>query len=612
MTAMRLKNLSTLLKIMNNKIINSIIATDCGSTTTKAILILRQDDGSYRLAGRGEAPTTVEAPFDDVNIGVINSVTELQEIAGRQLVRNDRLIMNESKDIGADLYLSTSSAGGGLQMAVTGIVGSISAESAQRAALGAGAIIIDSFTYDDDRTEQQRVERIRHIRPDMVLFAGGTDGGAKTHLIEMAEILLMADPKPRFGDLFKIPLIYAANKDAVELVREVLGDKVEFINVDNVRPSMDQENLNESGQAIHRLFLEHVMAQAPGYDELMKRTSIPIMPTPSAFGKCIQSIGKHTGKSCLAADIGGATTDIFSVFDGRFTRTVSANYGMSYNICNVVKEAGIENIIKWLPFDVSADELWEMTLNKMIRPTTIPQTRKELLIEQAVARAALYLSFVHHLRLAVGLKGVIQQRSVSDAFDQSDSHSIIDLRKLDLVIGSGGALSHAPRRVQTALMMLDAFALEGVTELAVDSIFMMPHLGVLSQCNPEIAMEVLHRDCLIPIATSISLSGAVKWEKLCAHFTASDGNIKVDQDLLGGELYRFPFTEDSTIKWEIAPRRNIDAGNGPGESVTGSSKGSGAGIIVDTRGRPLVLPEDAALRSQKIISWLSSVDAFSF
>jgi uncharacterized protein (TIGR01319 family) len=592
--------------------VNSIIATDCGSTTTKAILILRREDGSYRLAGRGEAPTTVEAPFDDVNIGVINAMTELQEISGRQLVDNGRLIIGERPDRGADLYLSTSSAGGGLQMAVTGIVGSLSAESAERAALGAGAIIIDSFTYDDNRNEQQRVERIRHIRPDMVLFAGGTDGGAETHLVEMAETLLMADPKPRFGELFKIPLIYAANRNAFPLVKDILEDAVELMQVNNVRPSMEMEDLNDAGQAIHRLFLEHVMAQAPGYDELMQRTSTPIMPTPSAFGKCIQAVGEHNRQSVLAVDIGGATTDVFSVFDDRFTRTVSANYGMSYNICNVVKETGVANVISWLPFEVTPEELWDMTLNKMIRPTTIPQTREELLMEQAVVREALRLSFTHHLRLAVGLKGVVQQRSVSDAFEQKEAASVIDLRRLNLVIGSGGALSHAPRRIQTAIMMLDAFALEGVTELAVDSIFMMPHLGVLAQSHPEIAMEVLHRDCLIPIGTSISLSGAVRWGKSCASFSATDGKNHVLETLHGGELYRFPFPNAAQIAWQIEPRRGVDAGNGPGEPVSGTSASSTAGIIVDARGRPLVLPKDPVRRCTQLRKWLTSVEAFSF
>src|SRR5215475_7490065 len=131
--------------------IRIILATDCGSTTTKAILI-QQIDGVYRQTHRGEAPTTVEAPFDDVTVGVINAVTEVQELAGRRLIGEDgRIILPRQGDEGVDLYLSTSSAGGGLQMLVAGVVRTMTAESAERAALGAGAIVMDVLCSNDSR-----------------------------------------------------------------------------------------------------------------------------------------------------------------------------------------------------------------------------------------------------------------------------------------------------------------------------------------------------------------------------------------------------------------------------------------------------------------------------
>src|SRR5688500_14006426 len=125
--------------------VSTILATDCGSTTTKAILIEKQGD-RYRLKVRGEAPTTVEAPFDDVTVGVTNAVREVEELSGKRLLEGGKVLIERRDDrTGTDLYLSTSSAGGGLQMAVAGVMKSMSAESAQRAALGAGAIVIDTF-----------------------------------------------------------------------------------------------------------------------------------------------------------------------------------------------------------------------------------------------------------------------------------------------------------------------------------------------------------------------------------------------------------------------------------------------------------------------------------
>ena len=132
--------------------IKSILATDCGSTTTKAILIELQDSGEYRLVTRGEAPTTVEAPFEDVTIGVINSVTEIEELRGRKIISEDKKIIRpQNGDIGVDIYISTSSAGGGLQMMVAGVVKQMTGESAQRAALVAGSIVMDVLATNDNK-----------------------------------------------------------------------------------------------------------------------------------------------------------------------------------------------------------------------------------------------------------------------------------------------------------------------------------------------------------------------------------------------------------------------------------------------------------------------------
>src|SRR5690606_24664968 len=132
----------------------------------------------------------------------------------------------------------------------------------------------------------------------------------------------------------------------------------------------------------------------------------------------------------------------------------------------------------WVPFDLDEAELRDRIGNKMIRPTTIPQSLEELKIEQAIAREALRLAFVQHKQFAVKLAGVQQERTIADAFSQGGEQTLVDMMSLDLLVGSGGVLSHAPRRSQSMMMMIDAFQVEGVTELAVDSIFMMPHLGV--------------------------------------------------------------------------------------------------------------------------------------
>src|SRR5262249_45368246 len=154
--------------------------------------------------------------------------------------------------------------------------------------------------------------------------------------------------------------------------------------------------------------------------------------------------------------------------------------------------------------------------NKMIRPTTIPQTLEDLVIEQAIAREALRLAFEQHKALAVGLKGVQTERTISDIMSQTESGAtLVDLLDLGLLVGSGGVLSHAPRRAQAALMMIDAFLPEGLTHLAVDSIFMAPQLGVLSTVHEEAATQVFEHDCLVRLGAVLAPIGAGKAGQPC-------------------------------------------------------------------------------------------------
>ncbi|MCK4414101.1 MAG: glutamate mutase L [Candidatus Eisenbacteria sp.] len=596
--------------------IRSVLATDCGSTTTKAILIeLRGDE--YRLVVRGEAPTTVEAPFEDVTRGVLNAVMEVEELAGRKLLDGERIITPQgSEKEGVDIYVSTSSAGGGLQMMVTGVVKSMTGESAERAALGAGAIVMDIIASNDGRLPHEKIRRIRDLRPDMILLSGGIDGGTTTHVVELAEIVAAADPRARLGTGYQMPVIYAGNKEARELIEERLGEKTALTATENIRPTMERENLMPARQAIHDLFMEHVMAHAPGYKNLMSWTPIPVMPTPGAVGSIIHTIARREEIQVIGVDIGGATTDVFSVFQEVFNRTVSANLGMSYSVSNVLAEAGLKNVMRWVPFGMDEAEVRNRVKNKMIRPTTIPHSLQELIIEQGLAREALRLAFEQHKALAVGLKGVQQERTISDTFEQSASgETLINLMELNLLVGSGGALSHAPRRVQAAMMMLDAFVPEGVTELAVDSIFMMPQLGVLAEVDNEsgkkAATDVFVKDCMIRLGTAVAPVGTGKEGGRC---------MKVRVELPGGSVEEFelPFGAIRKVPLEVGERAEVlvepagsfNVGAGKGKALRRTLKGGVVGLIFDARGRPFNLPEDAQRRIEKLCEWAQAMELY--
>jgi len=627
-----------------------IVATDCGSTTTKAIMIERKPEG-YRQTFRGEAPTTVEAPFEDVTKGVLNSVQELEELSGRQIIDWDAV--NDPKrdptklpfvtpaqgENGVDIYISTSSAGGGLQMMVAGLVKTMTAESAERAALGGGAIVMDVLAINDGRLPHERIERIRRLRPDMILLAGGIDSdeaALNKKVAEMAELIAAADPKPRLGHSYQLPLIYSGNKyasDAVTLALAQRGadgepvrgsdggleSKVAFSEVDNIRPTLEHENLAPARAKIQDLFEEHVMAQAPGYDKLLKWVDAPVMPTPAAMGYIISTIAEVNQMNVIGVDIGGATTDVFSSFDVRderlFNRSVSANLGMSYSVSNVMAEAGWENVMRWVPFDVDEEYLRDTIKNKMIRPTTIPQSLAALVIEQSLAREALRLAFDQHKLLATGLKGVQRVKALDEAFSEEDtSGTFIKMMELDLLVGSGGVLSHAPRRNQSMHMMIDAFLPEGFTALGVDSIFMMPHLGVLAQVNPAAAEEVFDRDCMVYLGSVLAPSGQARrfGDPICEYNIEFPDGKTESGTLKYGEMKLFTELGVGDIAMvEAKPHRSFDVGDGPGHPLTKKMRGGVVGLVLDGRGRPLGLNPDDDARRKQLMEWGEVMNSYA-
>src|SRR2546422_7069123 len=243
--------------------LRTIVATDCGSTTTKAILIEKVGD-AYRQTHRGEAPTTVEAPFEDVTRGVLNAIAEIEELSGRKILDGEKIVTPSGAGgdpkVGVDIYISTSSAGGGLQMMVAGVVRSMTAESAERAALGAGAIVMDVIATNDGRLPHEQIEKIRNLRPDMILLSGGVDGGTTSHVAALAEIIAAADPKPRLGIGYNLPVVFAGNKHAREIVQKDLQDRTALTVVDNLRPTLEAENLVPAPDEIHERFVENWMA----------------------------------------------------------------------------------------------------------------------------------------------------------------------------------------------------------------------------------------------------------------------------------------------------------------------------------------------------------------
>ena len=566
----------------------SYLIVDINSRQTKAAFIERTGD-EYGVEGTSETPTTVDPPELDVTLGVEKAIKGLGQKLGRDLWVGGR-------PSGAHRFLCSSSTSGGIYMNVAGVVRTISAESAQRAALGAGALLMDVFSKDDRRPRFMLIDRMRSLRPEIFLLAGGTDGGAEAQVLEMAGLIEAADVKPRFGEGYKLPVVYAGNVEIREEVSKVLAeDRYATRAVDNVRPLIETENLGPAREGIYDSYMEHVIVHSPGFDKLVEWVEGKIIPSQAAIGKILYAYAQERAVNLLAVDVGGATTDVYSVYDGVFNRSLNADIGLTYGIGNIMKEAGVENIMRWIPGDLSEKKVRNIVGNIMVlQPEALSD--EERMVQQSAIREAIRLGLEQHRNYATRLKGVRLIRDLGMMFEQALEPSILNLKKTHAVIGRGSVFNDPENLRIAPLLLLDAIQPWGVTEIYVDVSSMMPHTGMLLDSNREAALQILSKACLRKLGTCVAAKGKAEEgvEALTVRMSTSEG-VSMEETIAFGELKTLPLGADESARIEVSPTRRFDVGVGRGRRLEATVTGGENGVIIDARGRPIVIPAKEAL-----------------
>ncbi|MCK5065262.1 MAG: glutamate mutase L, partial [Candidatus Fermentibacteraceae bacterium] len=426
-------------------------------------------------------------------------------------------------------------------MLVFGLTSTETGRIAENTACGAGGVILRTITIDDELQAAEKMFYIQELHPDMILLAGGTDGGAVAGVIRLAELLTLADPKPKFRQNMKIPLIFCGNREARSFVREVLEDTFDIHIVDNVRPSMTELNLDPARLEVHRLFMENVMERAPGYSELKNYTISDILPTPVGVENIMKLYTDSLNENVVLMDMGGATTDIFSNISGIYSRTVAANTGMSYSISNVLADVGIEAIMRHLPSSFKECDIRNYIFNKTLAPTSVPSTPGEELLEQAVAIEGARSAWEDHLDTCfktsrVGFLDRMKQRNrkeFDEVFYSQESESSFKISDIGTIIGAGGIISHTDR-IAALWILTEAFLPEDLTRISIDRHFRSPHLGVLSTIDSKAALNLFREECLEEIGWVIAPTG--KFDKGDMVLEVLDRNSGEKREVSGGEF----------------------------------------------------------------------------
>ncbi len=487
-----------------------IIVTDIGSTTTKGLLLKRKGD-SFEFFAEADVPTTVESPDEDVCIGLKDVISRLSDITGVSLLEKDGHIKVP--------YITTSSAGGGLQIIVFGLSEKDTGRAAEVTAHGAGGVILRTFTIDDSVPVIEKMRILGQLHPDMVLMAGGMDGGNIAALVRLSEILSISEPTPKFHSDSNIPLVFCGNKDARQFISSVLNEKFDVHIVPNIRPNPDDMNTGPARAKIHELFMENVMERAPGYSKLKKQVKKNIVPTPSGVEKILREYSEKITKNVILVDIGGATTDIFTNIWKDYYRTVAANTGMSYSISNILAEGGVSSVKKHLPVWIEESDMRNYISNKALNPTYVPKAKPEVFVEHATAISGISQAWKRHIRMNfqrvhIGFLDRLKKRVDVDHFQEvfygQDPEKTFQTSDIDIIIGAGGVLSHAPDPEDNIRILTDSFMPVGITKLVLDKNFKSPHMGVLCSWDRDVALELYSRECLEELALVIVPTGKIE------------------------------------------------------------------------------------------------------
>ncbi|HHH84572.1 MAG TPA: hypothetical protein ENL15_01305, partial [Firmicutes bacterium] len=456
-------------------------------------------------------------------------------------------------------------------------------EVASQAANGAGGVILRRFTIDDELPVIERMRFLHDIHPDMILLAGGIDGGNIAGVIRLAEILALSEPTMKYSRRERPPVVFAGNTNARDLVLKTLEGFNCHV-TENIRPSLDKTNIFPAQAAIHHLFLNHVMEKAPGYPKLKKWAGEHILPTPVGVEKILSLYGEMKRKNVVMADMGGATTDVFSNIIGEYNRTVAANIGMSYSLGQIFKEAGEEKVAQRLETSLSTDIVRQYCGNKMLYPTRLPEKEWEIEVEQHLAVLGLQLAWKQHQKtnfrlLRIGFLDRRRRDQNYDPFSEvlciRNTPKSFQFNDIDLFIGSGGVLSHARHDAEAIHMLLDGFLPEGITTLAVDKGFHSPHFGILSTLAPTEALDAFIQSSLREIAYVLAPMGKYDEKKSALTLIREEGAVA--SEISWGSLLFYP----QGLKARIIPAKNVSLDKNGNEIAIDSV----LPVVIDCRGR---------------------------
>ena len=575
---------------------DSLLAIDIGSVHTRAMLF-DVVDGRYRFLAGGTASTTAGAPYHDIGEGVQQALEKLSEITGRNLVdQNEHLILPEKADgSGVDKCVVSLSAGAPLKVVAVGLLDDVSTESAVQVASTTYARVAERLSLIDRRSPAARLDAVLRTRPDVIIVAGGTEGGASQSLMSLMEAVGLA--------CYLIPqnqrpeVLFAGNSTLEPEVESSLKSLVHLTTAPNVRPSLETEQLMPASMQLARISRSVRLRQMQGLSELDTWASGKLIPSATGIGRVIRFLSRafNPTKGALGVDIGASATTAAAAFGGELSLGVYTDLGLGQGAPGILSASVLEDITRWLTLDIPDADVCDYAYNKGLHPSSLPASAVELNIEQALARQA--------MRAAMQRLARWYPKHVRGSGDGL-------LPWFEPIIAGGSVLTQAPTPGQALLMLLDGLQPTGITTLALDQNGLAPVLGAAAEINSILPIHVLDSSTFLSLGTVISPVGTAKYGSPVLKIKMTfEGDAEKNMEVKYGSLEVIPLPFGQPASLQIQPLNRFDVGMGsPGRGGTLTRVAGGAlGVIIDARGRPLHLPGEANRRREMNKKWLQAV-----
>ena len=447
-----------------------VLVAEIGSTTTVVNAFKDLDSDNPVFWAQGQAPTSVMD--GDVRIGLQGAIDDLCRKMDIDKLEYDQM-------------LATSSAAGGLKMTVHGLVYDMTAKAAKEAALGAGGIIHDITV---GRLRRSDLARIKEINPNLILIAGGVDYGERDTAVYNAEMIRSLG--------LKTPVVYAGNienQDEMKLIFDEESGQYLYL-VDNVYPKIDTLNVEPCRKVIQDAFEDHI-THAPGMEHVREMVNGPIIPTPGAVMECTKLLYDCIG-DVMTIDVGGATTDVHAVTEDsdavariltapepKAKRTVEGDLGVYVNGMKVIESIGEKKLRQECQEDLHID--LDETLKSYV---AIPKTEDEFKLVERLTKEATLRAVERHAGQIRYVYGPSGRQTLAEGKD---------LTQVKYIVGTGGALTRLPHRVEIMKMIpkdnetgMKLYPSEAV-KILVDNDYIMASLGVLSKTHRQGAIKLL-------------------------------------------------------------------------------------------------------------------------